>query len=130
MQQDLQLPHTSCDIDLDTIDRSLIFLQASQTEFTTSKKKVSKAKKSGHHECQLCSKTFTRAIGLKYHILVHAGQEPFKCDYCGKKFTERGNYNKHMETHTTEKSHICPVCGKGFKLLSYPLDVRMESIFY
>ena len=66
------------------------------------------------HTCPDCDKRFTRAGGVKQHMLIHTGEKQHACPDCDKRFTQAGHLKGHMLIHTEEKQHACPDCDKRF----------------
>ena len=56
--------------------------------------------------CDVCGKSFARAIHLKAHMNVHSGEEPFSCNSCGKSFKDRGTLRKHELIHMGVRAFI------------------------
>lgn len=65
--------------------------------------------------CPYCGKKLFSNKALKYHILTHTGEEPFKCRICDKGFKSNSHKKEHEMGHTGEKPHGCKHCGKCFK---------------
>lgn len=94
------------------------------------------------HQCNRCSKSFTRLFDLKTHMVVHVKEFPFNCSRCRfgfhsesekithehkckrsryecdicKKFSAGNKYNfkTHMHVHTGKKPFLCEICMKSF----------------
>ena len=82
--------------------------------------KKDKSKNTRIHQCDSCSKTFTRATHLKRHQLTHSGIKNFQCSVCNKRFTRIDHLNLHMLNHAETKPFQCQECQKGF--------IRMEHL--
>ena len=78
-------------------------------------------------KCEICEKTFTRKVGLKYHIKsIHQGikmqikkriNKKLPCEICGKTFTQNTGLKGHMKSiHQGIKDEKCEICGKTFAL--------------
>ena len=68
------------------------------------------------NKCESCSKSFSRAHGLKKHIhTIHQGHKDHKCESCGKSFSQAGYLKRHIHiVHEGHKDHKCESCGKEF----------------
>ena len=69
------------------------------------------------HECKQCTKTFSRAGGLKRHIhTIHKGQKDYKCESCKDlSFSQSSSLKKHIRTfHEGQQDFKCESCGKTF----------------
>ncbi|KAG5267955.1 hypothetical protein AALO_G00227810 [Alosa alosa] len=72
--------------------------------------------------CHICQKTFSSPEGLRCHMRIHSGEQPFQCQECGKSFTQLGNLRRHQRVHTGERPFTCKVCNKTFKHSSHLKD--------
>jgi len=66
-------------------------------------------------DCPQCHKRLTSNAGLKRHLRIHAGDQPFVCDVCNKRFTQRGNLSTHERTHSNETPYSCGVCSSRLR---------------
>lgn len=68
------------------------------------------------HQCDKCSKCFSRATHLKRHKLTHE-EGRIQCTVCDKKFTRLDHLNLHVASnHSDSKPFTCEIaeCKKGF----------------
>ena len=59
------------------------------------------------HECNICSKTYTRSYNLESHMRTHTNQRPFTCTSCHTSFARRSDLNRHEGLHSGEKKFVC-----------------------
>jgi KRAB domain-containing zinc finger protein len=67
-----------------------------------------------HHQCELCSKSFTNKKKLIQHIQTHSGVKPFRCETCYRGFSNSYSLKSHEKTHTGIKPYRCDICQKAF----------------
>ena len=49
-----------------------------------------------HHQCDICTKSFTRSSDLTKHKLIHSGIKKYQCDVCSKSLTRKDKLAQHM----------------------------------
>ena len=109
------LPKTSCDINLDDIDKTLPFLQAD----INSNKTV--------FVCEFCSVELTQISELQDHIEAkHRNRFPFRCEFCTQRFPSRIDAESHVTAVHTKviKLHNCVRCGDTF----YSLEDLVQHV--
>ena len=87
-------------------------------------KKVTSSK---HHQCNVCSKTFTQKSYLVIHRRIHTGEKPYKCDVCSKTFRVSKHLKRHSTIHTGERNFLCDICKKTFSR-SDKLKRHMDNV--
>ena len=50
--------------------------------------------------CPECGKTYMTKSSLKYHMMNHTGEKPYKCDQCDESFSQRESLEEHVKNHT------------------------------
>uniref|UniRef100_A0ABM5FG87 Zinc finger and SCAN domain-containing protein 31-like n=1 Tax=Pogona vitticeps TaxID=103695 RepID=A0ABM5FG87_9SAUR len=78
------------------------------------------------HACPICGKAFTRKSSLNRHLIIHAGEKPYKCSHCGKGFNRKTYLLAHEVGHGEEASYQCSDCGKSFKLKWGVTDCQID----
>ncbi|KDR20066.1 Chromatin modification-related protein YNG2, partial [Zootermopsis nevadensis] len=54
--------------------------------------------------CEECNSSFSRAVALKVHKRLHAGDLPYPCSECEERFISRKLLTKHQEKHREPSS--------------------------
>lgn len=65
--------------------------------------------------CSECDATFTEAVQLKKHLLIHFRSLPFRCIKCGYKCKLKHQLSEHLKTHKIVANYECRLCKKKFK---------------
>ncbi|KAJ7196577.1 hypothetical protein GGX14DRAFT_673036 [Mycena pura] len=62
------------------------------------------------HQCEVCSKEFSRPSGLRTHMNMHSHAQPYKCQFpaCHKSFSVLSNARRHYRTHGEELPSSLP----------------------
>lgn len=71
----------------------------------------------GRATCVVCGATFSRAMSLRRHALLHAtSKERIKhqCHTCGRTFARADGLARHINIHTGNDLEHCEDCGRGF----------------
>lgn len=67
------------------------------------------------YACSLCSKSFTRIYGLKYHMNKHTGTRKHLCPKCGKQFFTSDGLRVHLLSHKNVAQFKCGFCNKTYR---------------
>lgn len=67
------------------------------------------------YTCSICTKSFTRIYGLKYHMFKHADSKLFLCSKCGKSFHTSNGLRQHLISHKDIAQFKCGFCNKTYK---------------
>ncbi|CAB3220483.1 unnamed protein product [Arctia plantaginis] len=67
------------------------------------------------YSCTLCTKSFTRLYGLRYHMNKHTNVKKYLCSKCGKTFYTSGGLNQHLRSHRDVAQFKCGFCHKTYK---------------
>nr|XP_019539420.2 zinc finger protein 729-like [Aedes albopictus] len=80
-----------------------------------------KEKPSERPKCEICGKSFYRALGLKEHMdAVHEKKAVYVCEICTKPFARQWMFKEHRMTHeytADELKKQCPICKRWQKNL-------------
>lgn len=69
--------------------------------------------------CGICSKRFSNIHGLRIHVRLHTGEQPYTCETCGRGFNQKTNLQTHLRVHSREKQYPCEVCNKTFPFSTF-----------
>ncbi|KAM0147255.1 hypothetical protein ACHAQE_007573 [Botrytis cinerea] len=64
-------------------------------------------KRGDPHQCDVCSKTFTRGTTLREHARRHTNEKPYKCTTCEKGFSRRKDCRRHELLHKNARKFCC-----------------------
>merc|ERR1711899_82047 len=81
------------------------------------------------HNCNMCSKKFSRADILRKHMKTHVNTS---CTVCGQIFNDKVALAKHqVEVHTLDRVFQCSQCEKGFKeMRTLRLHLKIHNAEY
>jgi len=91
------------------IEQSLSFPSNFPSGAEVQKRRPQKAQQK-MHQCEVCSKEFSRPSGLRTHMNMHSHAQPYKCDFpaCSKSFSVLSNARRHYRTHGEEPPSSVP----------------------
>ncbi|GFS90127.1 zinc finger protein 227 [Nephila pilipes] len=69
-----------------------------------------------YFQCKICLKYYSTKLGLKRHLVVHTGDQPYKCKICFQSFSHSSSLSTHSMIHKNIKRHNCKLCGKSFSM--------------
>lgn len=67
------------------------------------------------YACSICTKSFTRIYGLRYHMTKHTDVRKFLCPKCGKRFHTSSGLKQHSISHKETAQFKCGFCHKTYK---------------
>lgn len=67
------------------------------------------------YACSICSKSFTRIYGLRYHMMKHTDMKKHLCSKCGKAFYSSSGLRQHLVSHNDVAQFKCGFCKKTYK---------------
>lgn len=67
------------------------------------------------YACTVCSKSFTRLYGLRYHMAKHTDTRKYLCAKCGKSFHTSNGLKQHSISHREMAQFKCGFCHKTYK---------------
>ncbi|XP_023717919.1 zinc finger protein 585A isoform X2 [Cryptotermes secundus] len=71
--------------------------------------------------CDVCGKQLASKLTLKYHMMIHAGDKPFRCEICDKRFALKTKLQLHERIHSSKKPFQCSFCTEGFQTKQYKI---------
>jgi len=51
------------------------------------------------HKCSFCPYASKSASHLKYHVMIHTGEKPFRCSLCEKTFRQKAHLKVHVRSY-------------------------------
>lgn len=79
--------------------------------------------------CDICKKTFSGKYGLKVHMRMHVGINPYKCEICELRFYRNDILQIHMSkmhrVNCVNKHIYCNECSKQFSTKSTLMRHKM-----
>ena len=73
-------------------------------------------------KCNICLKQITQSGGLRFHMRVYTGEDPFKYDISLKQFSQFGYLNTHLKIYTNKTPLKCEIISELFTQ-SYRVNV-------
>ncbi|KAJ8711326.1 hypothetical protein PYW07_008568 [Mythimna separata] len=67
------------------------------------------------YACTVCSKSFTRLFGLRYHMAKHSDTRKYLCAKCGKTFYSANGLMQHSKSHREIAQFKCGFCHKTYR---------------
>jgi len=81
------------------------------------------------HQCNICSKSFSRAAILRDHIRRHGKEKPFQCQTCDKAFANKSDLKRHEDSHAGRKFQ-CERCNREFtRRLAITTHICTNSVY-
>ena len=129
----LELSPTESDVDLDSLDFEIPWLQCIPSASNANMKTILEDLKlyveesfsvnssyqetsieEKPHICDICNKAVRSKCALIAHKGVHKDERPYGCDICSKRFKLKCNLKTHERIHTGERPFRCPTCPRDF----------------
>lgn len=106
--------HTTLDFDTTLSDNKELTPLPPVTEITSTEQPP-RAEGEKKYACTICTKSFTRLYGLRYHMNKHIDVKKYLCYKCGKRFHTCGGLNQHLRSHKDIAQFKCGFCNKTYK---------------